>query len=188
MLKDMKYNKEKTIQDFRSGKKQKFLFFWGHQKQRNGEVGQSCLSQWWSTEFTIDGVKYFSAEHFMMAEKARLFKDSINLERIINSSSPGQAKQYGREVIGFKEEIWMANRYDIVKKGNIEKFKQNKDLKAFLLSTKNRILVEASPVDTIWGIGLTKESEHCKNPLKWRGMNLLGFALMEVRDEINKEK
>jgi len=184
----MNYTIEKTIKEFRAGKKQKFLFFWGHQKQRNGEIGQSCLSQWWSAAFTIDGIKYNSTEHFMMAEKARLFKDLINLEKIINSNSPGQAKQYGREVIGFKEDIWIENRYAIVKKGNIEKFKQNKDLETYLLSTKNRILVEASPVDTIWGIGLTKESEHCKNPLKWRGLNLLGFVLMEVRDELSKDK
>ncbi|MCL4145044.1 UNVERIFIED_CONTAM: hypothetical protein GTU68_065736 [Idotea baltica] len=122
----------------------------------------------------------------MMAEKARLFNDRINLEKIINSKSPGQAKQYGREVLGFKEDVWLANRSKIVKKANIEKFSQNEALKDYLLSTRNRVLVEASPVDTIWGIGLAKDSEHITNPLKWRGLNLLGFALMEVRDILMK--
>ena len=178
----MKYSIDLIRDEFNKGQKQKFLFFWGHQKLQNGEIGQSCLSQWWTSNFKVDGIKYFSAEHFMMAEKARLFNDLDNLDKIIYSKSPAQAKQFGREVIGFKEDIWTANRFEIVKKGNIAKFGHNPELENFLLSTTKRILVEASPVDTIWGIGLSKDSEHCKNPLKWRGLNLLGFALMEVRD------
>ncbi|MCT4591170.1 MAG: NADAR family protein [Carboxylicivirga sp.] len=184
----MKYNIYKTIKEFQAGTKQKFLFFWGHQKQRNGEISQSCMSQWWPADFEIEGVRYKSSEHFMMAEKARLFDDLATREKIIQSKSPGEAKQLGRGVIGFKEDVWLQQRYEIVKCGNFEKFGQNKDLAAFLLSTKNRILVEASSVDTIWGIGLSKESEHCKNPLMWRGLNLLGFALMEVRDELLETK
>ncbi len=184
----MKYNIDKTRKDFQAGKKQKFLFFWGHQKLKSGEIGQSCLSQWWTTNFEIDGIKYFSAEHYMMAEKARLFNDVENLEKIIESNSPAQAKQFGREVRGFKEDVWIKNRYEIVKRGNLAKFAQNQELKSFLLSTKMRVLVEASPVDSIWGIGLAKESEHCQNPIKWRGLNLLGFALMEVRDELLNER
>ncbi|RKD94082.1 NADAR family protein [Marinifilum flexuosum] len=182
----MKYNIDRIQKDFRASKKQKFLFFWGHQKLKNAEIGQTCLSQWWSSEFEIKGIKYFSAEHYMMAEKARLFNDQKNLERIINSKSPGQAKQFGREVTGFKEEIWIQNRFEIVKEGNLAKFDQNESLKEFLLSTKKRILVEASPVDTIWGIGLAKDNEHIENPLKWKGLNLLGFALMEVREQLLK--
>lgn len=178
----MKYSIDLIRDEFIKGQKLKFLFFWGHQKLKNGEIGQSCLSQWWTSDFEVDGITYFSAEHFMMAEKARLFNDLDNLDKIINSKSPSQAKQFGREVIGFNEDIWTANRFEIVKKGNIAKFGQNPELKDFLLSTTKRILVEASPVDTIWGIGLSKDSEHCENPLKWRGLNLLGFALMEVRD------
>jgi len=183
----MKYTIEKIRNDFQSGTKQKFLFFWGHQKQRNGEVGLGCLSQWWTSEFIVDGITYFSAEHYMMAEKARLFDDKIHLDKIINSKSPAQAKQYGREVIGFNEKVWVDNRYEIVKVGSIAKFKQNVELKDFLLSTKKRVLVEASPVDNIWGIGLSKDSENCNNPLNWRGLNLLGFALMEARDFLIEE-
>ncbi len=182
----MKYNIDQIKKDFQSGEKQKFLFFWGHQKKKSGELGQSCLSQWWSAKFVVDEVEYFSAEHYMMAEKARLFKDDKNLTNIIGAKSPAQAKQFGREVVGFREDEWVKNRYEIVKRGNMAKFSQNADLKEFLLSTKNRILVEASPVDTIWGIGLPKDNDHVENPLKWRGLNLLGFALMEVRDLLNE--
>ena len=182
----MQYDLQLIREQFQAGKKLKFLFFWGHQKSKNNEIDKSCLSQWWSSDFEIDGITYFSAEHYMMAEKARLFNDAHNLERIINSKSPAQAKQFGREVIGFKEEVWHENRYEIVKRGNFAKFSQNAELKEFLISTGNRILVEASPVDNIWGIGLAQDAEHCKNPLKWKGLNLLGFALMEVRDILNE--
>ncbi|PWJ43721.1 NADAR family protein [Sediminitomix flava] len=182
----MKYNIETIQQEFESGKRNKFLFFWGHRKSKNGEIGQSCLSQWWSSEFEVDGIKYFSAEHYMMAEKAKLFNDQVNLENIINSKSPAQAKQFGREVRGFIEEVWLKHRYQIVVRGNLAKFGQNLELKNFLISTKKRVLVEASPVDAIWGIGLSKDSKVIENPLKWRGLNLLGFALMEVRDEFLK--
>lgn len=178
----MKYSLLSIRKDFEKGRKQKYLFFWGHQNLRSGEIGQGCLSQWWSANFEIDGFKYFSAEHYMMAEKARLFNDKTNLDKIINSKSPAQAKQFGREVLGFNEELWCENRFQIVVKGNLAKFEQNTELMQFLLSTKNRILVEASPVDNIWGIGLAKDNEHVQNPLKWKGLNLLGFALMEVRD------
>ena len=142
------------------------------------------MSQWYAVHFEFEGVKYFSAEQYMMAEKAKLFNDTLNYDRIIDSKSPGQAKQFGREVIGFDEKVWKDNRCEIVKKGNLAKFGQNQELKQYLLETKNRVLVEASPVDIIWGIGLSKDSEDCQNPLLWRGENLLGFTLMEVRDKL----
>lgn len=176
------YDLEQLEKDFNSGKKLKYLFFWGNKKSHSGQVDQSCLSQWFDVNFEIDGIKYYSSEHYMMAEKAKLFKDEHNYKKILESKSPGQAKQYGREVRGFDEKIWRQNRIEIVKQGNIAKFGQNELLKNYLLSTQKRILVEASPVDIIWGIGLSKDSEHCQNPLKWRGLNLLGFVLMEVRD------
>jgi len=181
----MKYSLVQVQKDFQAGKKQKFLFFWGHRKQKDGTIGQGCLSQWWPAKFQVDGIEYFSAEHYMMAEKARLFNDSFHLEKIIHAKSPAQAKQFGREVVGFTENIWEENRYQIVTKGSIEKFSQNEELKKYLLATKNRILVEASPVDSIWGIGLSADSDRCNNPLQWRGLNLLGFALMEARDFFN---
>ena len=83
-----------------------------------------------------------------------------------------------------KDEVWNAHRFDIVCRANFAKFSQHADLKAFLLQTGNRILVEASPVDSIWGIGLAQDDPHAENPLQWQGLNLLGFALMKVRDQM----
>lgn len=171
-----------------TGKPVKYLLFWGHQKQRDGSISKSCLSQWWEADFVIDGLKYRSSEHYMMAEKARLFSDELRLEKILNCRSAAEAKKLGRQVEGFNQSIWEDHRYDIVKRGNLYKFSQNIELKEFLLQTKNRILVEASPVDSIWGIGLASDDNNAMNPKKWRGLNLLGFALMEVRDEIQSLK
>jgi len=184
----MKYSKKTLIKQYQSGKKLKFLFFWGHKKSRSGLVDESCFSQWYQSKFVIDGQKYPTAEHYMMAEKARLFKDKDTESRILNASSPGEAKSLGRQVKGFKQELWSEKRFEIVVKGNLHKFDQNEVLKEFLLNTKKRVLVEASPVDTIWGIGLTSEHEFASIPVKWKGLNLLGFALMEVRDQFAGNK
>ncbi len=177
----MKYN-IKNIQD--TGKPTKYLFFWGHQPSRDGATNKSCFSQWWLVNFTIATITYKSAEHYMMAEKARLFNDEKIAEKIIACSSPAAAKKLGRQVKNFDSAIWDENKFEIVVKANYAKFSQNEDLKTFLLQTKNRILVEASPVDAIWGIGMAEDHENASNPKKWKGKNLLGFALMEVRDEI----
>lgn len=171
------------------GKRLKYIFFWGHRPKSNGKVDKSCLSQWWPAKFNVDGVEYNSAEQWMMAEKARLFKDLKNYQRIIEAKSPNQAKKIGREVVGFDQEIWEKNRFDIVVKGNYYKFNQNEELKEYLVSTQKRILVEASPVDKIWGIGLSQDHPDVENPSKWKGINLLGFALMAAREKIiNNDK
>ncbi|MBD3839888.1 MAG: NADAR family protein [Epsilonproteobacteria bacterium] len=167
-------------------KRIKYLFFWGHQKTKNGELSSSCFSQWWDSPFNVDNVKYNSAEHWMMAQKALLFDDKETYEKIILARTPAQAKALGREVKNFNDLLWNEKRCDIVVQGNVEKFTQNEELKTFLLNTNDRILVEASPVDTIWGIGLTSDDKNVENPQKWRGLNLLGFALMEARDILQK--
>lgn len=168
---------------YRTGKKFKYLFFWGHQSKQN-LITKSCFSQWYPAPFIVDGNRFASAEHFMMAEKARLFDDQDILTKIINAPNPGAAKAFGREVRGFKQDIWEANRFNIVVNANLAKFSQNEDLQQFLLNTKERVLVEASPVDKIWGIGLAEDAENIENPLTWKGLNLLGFALMEVRAQL----
>lgn len=178
----MMYSKEQIIKLYDSGKKIKFLHFWGHRPHPKGSVTSSCFSQWWASKFEVDGEIYPTTEHWMMAEKARLFKDEEVRLKILKSSSPGEAKQLGRQVKGFQQETWEQKRFEIVVKGNTHKFTQHTELREFLLNTKNRVLVEASPVDTIWGIGLDAKSEFANIPHKWRGLNLLGFALMEVRD------
>jgi ribA/ribD-fused uncharacterized protein len=119
----------------------------------------------------------------MMAEKAKLFGDHHVREKILQTKHPKEAKNLGRTVSGFQEEIWIKHRCDIVKRGNVAKFSQNNDLKDFLLQTKDAILVEASPNDNIWGVGLAANDPKIKNPNQWQGLNLLGFLLMEIRDE-----
>lgn len=88
--------------------------------------------------------------------------------------------------MGFDEAIWLEKRYELVKAGNIHKFGQHAKLKDFLLSTADRVLVEASPTDAIWGIGLPSHASEVENPYHWRGLNLLGFALMETRDYLQE--
>ncbi|PIA78734.1 hypothetical protein BFR04_04145 [Gaetbulibacter sp. 4G1] len=180
----MKYNREQLIRGFKQKKRIKYLFFWGHTPNKDGSIGKSCFSQWWVAPFKVNDIIYKTAEHWMMAEKARLFNDNQILEEIIKSNSPMEAKQWGRKVIGFTPEKWNQYKYEIVKQGNIHKFSQHPELKEFLLNTKNRVLVEASPRDRIWGIGMSQNNEKAENPIMWRGENLLGFALMEVREEL----
>lgn len=177
-------NNAKLIKRFDSGENLKFLFFWGHQK--SDSVTKSCFSQWYEVSFEIEGVTYHNAEQFMMAQKALLFKDHDIYNQIISSSKPGKVKELGREVRNFDLQVWEENRFDIVVKGNYHKFSQNKELSTFLINTKDRILVEASPVDTIWGIGLAQDDERALNPNLWKGQNLLGYALMEVREQIQQ--
>ena len=174
----MKYTIENIVQE------SKFLFFWGHQPNKDGSISKTCFSQWWLSSFEVDKVIYKTAEHWMMAQKAELFKDNEVLEKILQAKSPAEAKKLGREVKNYNENLWLAARYDIVKQGNYHKFSQNPELKTFLLNTKDRVLVEASPVDAIWGIGMAGDHKDVLDPEKWQGLNLLGFALMEVRDEL----
>jgi ribA/ribD-fused uncharacterized protein len=167
------------------GGRMKFLFFWGHQPSRSGDVGQSCLSQWWESEFSVDGVPYRTSEHWMMAHKAQLFGDEESFARIVEAGHPRQAKELGRKIRSFDEETWVAHRFEIVAAGNTAKFGQHPELKAYLLGTRARILVEASPLDRIWGIGLPADDDRAAKPQEWNGMNLLGFALMEARARLD---
>jgi len=177
-----KYDIEWLTERFDYGEALKYIFFWGHTKKNGQDVGNFCFSQWFESPFEVNGVKYKTTEHWMMAQKALLFENNDIYEQIINCEKPGEAKEFGRRVLGFDEMIWNKHRFEIVRLGNIHKFNQNPDFGKYLLKTSNRILVEASPVDTIWGIGLTKDSRDVENIYTWRGLNLLGFALMEVRD------
>ncbi|GAA2050782.1 NADAR domain-containing protein [Catenulispora yoronensis] len=165
----------------------KYLFFWGHTPTQPETIGHECLSQWYPSPFEADGVRFQSAEHYMMWGKARLFTDPEAAAQIIEATSPAQAKALGSAVRGFDEATWVANRLDIVTAGNVLKFRQNPDLLAFLLGTKDRILVEASPRDRIWGIGLAANDERCQDPSQWRGLNLLGEALMRARATLRDE-
>ncbi|MFD2329098.1 NADAR family protein [Cohnella sp. GCM10020058] len=179
---------EQLRRAYNAGEKPKFLFFWGHTPAADGSVSPSCLSQWWMSRFEVDGIAYSCTEQYMMAEKARLFGDADAIRKIMSASQPKEMKALGRAVKHFQSTVWEQNCYEIVKRGNYAKFSQNRRLREFLKSTKDLILVEASPFDRIWGIGLEKDHPDAINPLKWRGSNLLGFALTEVRDNLLEEE
>jgi len=158
-----------------------FLFFWGHTPKSPSAVDASCLSQWFAAPFTLEGVRYATAEHYMMAEKARLFDDAKALASVLASTSPADAKAIGRTVQGYDDARWAATRSEAVVRGNVAKFGQNEALLAFLRGTGERVLVEAAPRDVVWGIGLGASNPKARDPSQWRGRNLLGFALMEAR-------
>jgi len=167
-----------------TGTRQRFLFFWKERAGASGIRDRECLSQFWPAPFVVDGVRYPTAEHWMMAGKARLFGDDEAALQILTAPTPQAAKAWGRAVRGFSEGRWAGARYQLVVAGNLAKFSQHDDLRHFLVSTGNRVLVEASPVDRVWGIGLAEHDDRATSPSRWRGLNLLGFALMEVREQL----
>lgn len=179
----MKYTIQSILE---SDNKLSFLFFWGHQPSKDGSIKKSCFSQWWPQEFREDGTTYPTAESYMMAKKAELFGDQKIVDEILKTTNPKEAKALGRKVKNFDEATWNQNKYSIVLRANYLKFDQNHSLKSFLLNTDEEVIVEASPYDKIWGIGMTEKDPNASIPAKWKGQNLLGFALMEVRDMIRK--
>lgn len=167
------------------GKRLKYIFFWGHHQKDT--ITKTCFSQWYECRFTVDGTEYHTAEQYMMAQKAKLFGDKEVLQKIMQADNPGEYKKLGREIRHFDDNVWDKHKYDIVVSGNMAKFSQNPELLSFLLKTGDRVLVEASPYDRIWGIGLPADAPDIENPFKWKGQNLLGFALMGVREKLSNE-
>ena len=155
---------------------ERFTFFWS-----------GPFSQWYKAPFTVDGQYYNTAEQFMMAGKARLFSDESALEKILEASDPGVQKAWGRKVKGFDQQRWEAARIEIVYRGNRAKFTTHRDLLQMLFDTEGTSLAEASPVDTIWGIGLAADAEDAKDRSKWLGQNLLGETLQKLRDNLLQE-
>lgn len=159
---------------------EKFTFFW-----------KGPVAQWHPSYFTVDDVEYSCAEQYMMAEKARLFEDEETLEMIMDTEDPRTQKKLGRVVQGFDKDIWEEDEengrprcWNIVFKGNMAKFGQNEHLLAQLLETDGTTLVEASPVDCIWGVGLRESNPLIQNRENWRGKNWLGEVLTEVRETL----
>ncbi|CAL9600552.1 hypothetical protein SUDANB174_05377 [Streptomyces sp. enrichment culture] len=180
-------SREALVARVRAGERITYLCFWGHRPRPDGRLGQSCLSQWWPSPFTVAGVKYRTAEHWMMAGKARLFEDPEAERRVLAAAHPAEAKKAGRLVRGFDEAVWERERFRIVVEGSVHKFASDPALRAFLLDTGGRVLVEASPVDRVWGIGLAADDEAATDPERWRGPNLLGFALMAARERLRAD-
>lgn len=147
------------------------VFFWG-----------GVFSNWYPCSFEVNGITYNCAEQYMMAKKAQVFGDTDSYEKIMSSDDPREQKALGRTVKNFNPSIWDAVSVDIVFVGCLYKFAQNPNLTAELLSTQNQKLVEASPYDKIWGIGLDIEQAMETPESLWQGENRLGKVLMQVRD------
>lgn len=182
----MKYDIKKIKDIVRSRPDTAIIYFWGHTFNRK-QVTTACFSQWYDCYFEVNGIQYHTAEQYMMASKARLFGDEEVFQKIMTAYNPNDYKKLGRKIHGFKQEPWDAMKYDIVVEGNKAKFGQNPGIRDFMLSTGDAILVEASPYDKIWGIGLDRETALKGTVEQWQGENLLGCALMDVRDWLRKE-
>lgn len=154
----------------------RFVFFWG-----------GWPSQWFKSAFVVDGVTYNCCEQFMMSEKARVFGDAEALAKILVTNNPREQKALGRKVRGFNEAAWSSVCRGIVYTGNLARFSQNGDLRDTLLATGDRTIVEASPKDRIWGIGLGQDDPRASDPSQWPGSNWLGIALMQVRETLRAE-
>jgi ribA/ribD-fused uncharacterized protein len=152
------------------------IYFWG------GEY-----SQWAKSIFTIDGQTFVTAEQYMMYSKAILFGDKKKAELILKTSDAKRQKLLGRQVRNFNFNLWNEKKFDIVVTANVAKFEQNKSMKGKLLSN-NKIIVEASPYDKVWGIGLKFDDDRVLADKLWKGENLLGKALMKTRDLLQGNK
>ena len=183
----MKYDMKKLIEARRALTRDDFVFFWGHTDRGEG-LSKACLSQWFPSPFVVDDQYYNCAEQYMMAEKARIFGDEDVRQQILAENSQMAIKKLGRKVKYYDDAVWKSVKFDVVVKGNLAKFSQNEKLRNFLISTDDKVLVEASPKDEVWGIGLDEHSSEASCPRKWKGTNLLGFALMEVRDKLRKQE
>lgn len=173
-------DKKELCKKYNEGEIFDFLFFWH---------SRSYLSNWYTLGFIVDNIEYWCVEQYMMAEKARLFQDYNILKKIMLSDNQKEIKTLGRKIQNFNQGLWDLTKKDIVFKGNLAKFSQNPELKNYLLLTGNHILVEASPYDKIWGVGLDAKDIRIGNPNYWEGLNLLGFVLMDVREQLkNNEK
>jgi len=156
---------------------EEFVFFWG-----------GICSQWYSSWFEIDGQKYSCAEQYMMYKKALLFEDEDVANAIMRTQNPMEQKALGRKVRGFNKDKWEEVCREYVYEANYAKFTQNPDLLFELVSYGDRDIVEASPEDPIWGIGMHETNPDIFDRTKWKGTNWLGEAIMRVRDTLKAEK
>lgn len=151
----------------------KHIFFW-----------DGIYSQWYPSTFLMDGNRFVTCEQYMMYKKAMLFGDEEIALKILSTDMPNEQKALGKLVKGFDRTIWDQHCFSIVYQGNLGKFTQNPELLNELLATGDRVIVEASPYDFIWGIKMGEENKHIDSPSEWRGLNLLGFAIMTVRNQL----
>ncbi|MGG1651864.1 NADAR family protein [Paenibacillus sp. NRS-1780] len=154
---------------------EKFTFFYR---------SQSPFSQWYPSVFIVDELEFNCAEQYMMFKKAQLFGDEEAASKIMQAPTPREQKARGRSVRGFDQSLWEANCRQFVYDGSYAKFTQNSNLLKHLLKTKGTTLVEASPTDTIWGVGLAETDARIRCRKSWRGTNWLGEILTKLREDV----
>ena len=152
----------------------------------NPDEENAYLSNWYPSDFTVNGINFSSMEQYMMYQKALRFGDTKIADKILATDDVAKIKKLGREVQGYDDSVWNGVRQIIVYEGLTAKFSQNEDLKAKLLETEDVILAECAVRDKIWGIGLSMTDEKRFDKDKWKGQNLLGYALMLVREHLSK--
>ena len=179
-----KYSNEWLRQQTAEGKARELCMFWMPEPV-NG-VDKSCFSQWWLGEFWSVIDTFCCVEQFMTVQMAKLFGDAEAQKAVMECDDPKWMKPIGHRVKDFDQGIWDMVKYSVVVNGNWYKFSQNRELRDFLLSSGDSVLVYASPYDETWGIMLSEEDEEAQDPANWQGQNLLGYALMEVRDELRR--
>lgn len=154
-----------------------FHFFWG-----------GPFSQFANSPFTLNAKRFPTAEHYMMWRKATLFGDDSIAAEILAAKTPGKAKGLGRRVKRFNPEIWDREKRGIVAAGSYAKYTQNPQFLGRLMNTRPATLVEASPMDVIWGIGLAEDDPRAQDRSQWLGQNLLGEILTQTRERIAEER
>lgn len=154
------------------------VYFWG----------DPTLSNWGPAEFEYKGYQFYNSEQAFMWEKADFFGDQEIANLILQTRNPREAKDLGRKVKGYNDGEWSKVRYKKMLEVCLAKFSQNNELKQTLLSTGDKIIVEGSPYDRIWGVGWHWTDPEILYEVNWRGKNLLGKVLMEVRNTLKKEK
>lgn len=182
----MRYHLTWLIDKFDRGYSPAVIFFWDHKKKQASTCGEHMFSQWYPSPFSVNEIVYKSAGHWMMARKALLFGDREAFKRIIEADRFEEVRSVSHIINNFDEATWGERKYDIVREGNFHKFNQSKKLRECLLNTGTAVLAEANPVDNVWGIGLSHDSRNAKDPYAWKGLNLLGFALMEIREYLRQ--
>lgn len=150
----------------------------------NPDEENGCLSNWYLSDFTVDGIKFSSMEQYMMYKKAVTFSDTAIAKQILDTDNVSVIKNLGRQVSNYNNTVWNGIRQIVVYEGLLAKYTQNEELKSFLKSTGDTMLAECAVNDRIWAIGISMTDPNRFYMSKWQGQNLLGFATMQVRNKL----
>ncbi len=148
------------------------------------EEPDGYLSNWYPAAFVLDGITFTSTEQYIMYRKCLLFDDSVSASAILATDDPARHQAIGRNAAGFNGTVWDGVKQTIAFRGLMAKFSQNENLKKQLLHTGNAYLVECAFKDVIWACGIRLHEDERLDISKWRGQNILGFTLMEVREAL----